>query len=184
MAKREIMLPSETIERRILLVRGQKVLVDSDLASLYEVSTKRLNEQVKRNIERFPADFMFQLNAEEADALRSQFATLDTGRGRHRKYLPYVFTEHGAIMAASVLNSTRAVEVSVQVVRAFIRLREVLATHKDLARKLAELERKYDARFRVVFDAIRQLMTPPAAAQKRRIGFPVPKTNDTVSEGR
>ena len=116
-------------------------MLDSDLAGLYGVTTKRLNEQVKRNIERFPADFMFQLNAEEHEALRSQIATLKTGRGQHRKYPPYVFTEHGAIMAASVLNSPRAIQVSVYVVRAFVRLREVLATHKDLARKLEDLEK-------------------------------------------
>jgi hypothetical protein len=174
MAKTELLVPSEAIAQRIFLVRGQKVLADADLANLYGVTTKRLNEQVKRNSERFPADFMFQLTAEESEALRSQIATLKTGRGQHRKYLPSVFTEHGAIMAASVLNSPRAIEVSVHVVRAFVRLREVLATHKELARKLEELESKYDAQFRVVFDAIRQLMAPPPEPKKRRIGFHAP----------
>jgi len=174
MAKPQVsLIPAERIERSILLIRGQKVLLDSDLASLYGVTTKRLNEQVKRNAERFPVDFMFQLNAEEYKALRSQLATLKTGRGQHRKYRPYVFTEHGAIMAANVLNSPRAIEMSVYVVRAFVRLREVLTTHKDLARKLEELEQKYDAQFKTVFDAIRQLMTPPPGPPKKQIGFHV-----------
>ena len=168
--RQDSLIPAERIERSILLIRGQKVLLDSDLASLYGVTTKRLNEQVKRNIERFPVDFMFQLNGEEHEALRSQIATLKTGRGQHRKYRPYVFTEHGAIMAANVLNSPRAIEMSVYVVRAFVRLREVLATHKDLARKLEE---KYDAQFKIVFDAIRQLMTPPPGPPKKQIGFHV-----------
>ena len=184
MAKTELLVPGEAIEQRICLVRGQKVLSDADLANLYGVTTKRLNEQVKRNSERFPVDFMFQLTEEENAALRSQFATLKTGRGQHRKYLPYVFTEHGAIMAASVLNSPRAIEVSVFVVRAFVKLREVLATHKELARKLDELERKYDAQFRVVFDAIRQLMAPPPETKKRRIGFHAGKMDSPVSKGR
>jgi leucyl aminopeptidase len=174
-ARAELSIPDERISNAILVARGQKVLLDSDLAGLYGVTTKRLNEQVKRNIERFPPDFMFQLTAEESEALRSQFATLKTGRGQHRKYLPYVFTEHGAIMAANVLNSPRAIQVSVHVVRAFVRLREMLATHKDLARKLEELEKKYDAQFRVVFDAIRQLMAPPPEPKKRRIGFHAPQ---------
>ncbi len=174
MAKSQVsLIPAERIERSILLIRGQKVLLDSDLASLYGVTTKRLNEQVKRNAERFPVDFMFQLNAEEYKALRSQLATLKAGRGQHRKYRPYVFTEHGAIMAANVLNSPRAIEMSVYVVRAFVRLREVLTTHKDLARKLEELEQKYDAQFKTVFDAIRQLMTPPPGPPKKQIGFHV-----------
>jgi hypothetical protein len=121
MTKTELTIPDEVIDRRILLARGQKVLLDSDLASLYGVTTKRLNEQVKRNIERFPEDFMFQLTADEHDVLRSQIATLKTGRGQHRKYRPFVFTEHGAIMAASVLNSSQAIEMSVYVVRPFVR---------------------------------------------------------------
>ena len=174
MVSAELSIPDERIADAILLIRGQKVMLDSDLAGLYGVTTKRLNQQVKRNIERFPADFMFQLTAEENEALRLQIATLKVGRGKHRKYPPYVFTEHGAIMAASVLNSPRAIQVSVHVVRAFVRLREVLATHKDLARKLEDLEKKYDTQFRVVFDAIRQLMAPPPEPKKRRIGFQAP----------
>lgn len=164
------LIPSERIERSILLVRGHKVILDSDLAALYGVPTKRLNEQVRRNRLRFPADFMFQLTGREAAVLRSQFATSKPGRGG-RRYRPYVFTEHGALMAATVLNSQVAVRVSLQIVRTFVRLRQLLATHAQLARKLAELEQKYDAQFKVVFDAIRELMTPPEPEPKRRIGF-------------
>ena len=134
----------EQIARTILILRGQRVLQDSELAALYGVSTKRFNEQVRRNRKRFPADFMFQLTAEETSSLRSQFATLKTGRGRHRKYLPYVFTEHGAIMAATILNSPRAIEMSVYVVRAFVQLREMLASNKELARRFAQLETRLE----------------------------------------
>ena len=183
------LLPLESVTQRIRLFRGQKVLLDSDLAALYGVTTGRFNEQVKRNLERFPSDFMFQLNEEEYAALRSQFATLKTGRGQHRKYLPYVFTEHGAIMAAMVLNSPRATEVSVYVVRAFVQLREVLASHRDLAQKLEELENKTEmmsvqhdtfahntrAQLKQVFDAIRELMGPADAPKKRPIGFVAPE---------
>ncbi len=161
------MVLAQRAESRILLVRGHNVMLDSDLAELYRVSTKRLNEQVRRNHERFPEDFMFQLTSKEA--LRSQSATSKRGRGG-RRYRPYAFTEHGAVMLASVLNSAVAVQASIQVVRAFIRLREILASHKELARKLAELERKYDKQFKVVFDAIRELMAPPRK-QRKPIGF-------------
>ena len=150
-------------------------MLDSDLAELYGVETKRLNEQVRRNPNRFPPDFMFQLTAGEWESLRSQFATLK--RGAHRKYLPYVFTEHGALMLANVLNSERAAQTSVQVVRAFVRLRQMLTSNAELARKLAALENKYDAQFKVVFDAIRQLMSPPARP-KREIGFHVKYDDD------
>jgi phage regulator Rha-like protein len=147
-------------------------MLDRDLAALYGVATKRLNEQVRRNLARFPDDFMFQLDAEEAEVLRSQSATLKLGRGQHRKYRPYAFTEQGVAMLSSVLNSDRAIEVNIAIMRAFVRLREMLASNKDLARKLDALEKKYDAQFRVVFDAIRQLMAPPTEDQKkRRIGF-------------
>ncbi len=152
-------------------------MIDSDLAELYDVTTKRCNEQMRRNAGRFPEDFMFQLSQEERGSLRSQFATLKTGRGQHRKYLPYVFTEHGAIMAATVLNSPRAVEVSIYVVRAFVRLREVLTSSKDLATKLTELERKlkgHDQAIAGILDAIRQLMAPPPEPPKRPIGFVTP----------
>jgi ORF6N domain len=181
----------ESISLSIAALRGQRVILDADLAALYGVETKRFNEAVKRNAARFPADFMFQLTAEESDSLRSQFATLKTGRGQHRKYLPYVFTEHGAIMAAMVLASPRAVEVSVYVVRAFVRLREAAVLHKDLAERLASLEEKTEslamshdtfsrntrAQLRQVFDALRELTTPPEppAQPKRPIGFVTPQ---------
>ena len=167
------LVPAERIERAILVVRGLKVLLDADLASLYGVTTKRLNEQVKRNIERFPADFMFQLTSVETASLRSQVATLKSGRGQHAKYLPRVFTEHGAIMAASVLSSPKAIEMSILVVRAFVKLRTMLATHRQLAAKLAEPERKlstHDERIVVLFSTIRELMQP-SAQPARRIGF-------------
>ena len=166
------MITAETIERKIYQIRGQKVMRDSDLAELYGVPTKRLNEQVRRNAGRFPDDFMFQLTSDEYESLRSQIATLKQGRGQHRKYLPSVFTEHGALMAASVLNTPRAVEVSLYVVRAFVKLREMIASHKDLARKLDALEKKYDGQFQVVFEAIRQLMAIEEKP-KRKIGFEV-----------
>ena len=166
------LVPSERIEKRIFASRGQRVMLDTDLAELYRVTTKRLNEQVRRNIKRFPSDFMFQLTMEEDESLRSQIATLKGGRGQHRKYLPYVFTEQGVAMLSSVLNSDRAVQVNIEIMRAFVRLREMMSTHKDLARKLETLEKKYDAQFRVVFDAIRQLMTPPEP-KKKKIGFTV-----------
>jgi phage regulator Rha-like protein len=167
-------IPIEQIQQLILLIRGKKVMLDSDLAKLYGVSTKRLNEQVKRNRDRFPEDFMFQLNSTEANNLRSQNATSKKDHGG-RRYVPYAFTEHGAIMLAAVLNTPRAIEVSVFVVRAFVRLREILATHRSLANKLAELERMietHDEAIRSLVSAIRQLMAPPAAGQKK-IGFQV-----------
>lgn len=159
------------IERSIFIIRGQRVMLDADLAKIYDVRVKRLNEQVKRNCDRFPIDFMFQLSDDEWTSLRSQNATLnDGGRGTHRKYLPFVFTEHGAIMLANVLQSTTAVQASIQVIRAFIHLRELAITHADLARKINSMEKKYDYQFKAVFDAIRQLMTPPEK-KKRLIGF-------------
>lgn len=159
-----------TIEKRILLLRGQKVMLDSDLAELYRVEAKVLIQAVKRNIARFPSDFMFQLENQEVASLRSQIVTLKTGRGQHRKYPYYAFTEQGIAMLSSVLHSERAIQVNIEIMRAFVKLRELIASHKDLARKLVELEKTYDARFRVVFDAIRQLMEPPIAS-RRRIGF-------------
>jgi hypothetical protein len=164
------------VERRIYLVRGQKVMLDSDLAELYGVVTKRLNEQVRRNMNRFPKDFMFQLSREEAEALRSQIATLESGRGQHRKYRPYVFTEHGILMLSSVLGSKRAVQVNIIIMRTFVRLRRLVASHAELTHKLAALERKYDAQFKIVFDAIRELMEPPPTGAKRSIGFEPPKS--------
>jgi hypothetical protein len=164
-----ITFPLERIERSILLIRGHKVMLDADLAVLYAVSTKRLNEQVRRNRSRFPGDFMFQLTGEEVRSLRSQFATSKKGRGG-RRYSPLVFTEQGIAMLSTVLNSERAIQVNIEIMRAFVRLREMIATHKDLARKLEALEKRYDAQFKVVFDAIRELMAPPTP-KKRKIGF-------------
>jgi hypothetical protein len=161
----------ESIERVICVIRGERVILDSDLAILYGVSTSRLNEQVRRNVARFPQDFAFRLTKDEFENLKSQFATSRSKHGGRRK-LPLVFTEHGAIMAANVLNSERAVQTSVAVVRAFVRLRQIIASNAELAQKLWELEKKYDAQFKVVFDAIRQLMTPPEPKRKQ-IGFHV-----------
>lgn len=167
----DAIVPVEVIEGKIYLIRGQKVMLDSDLAELYGVEVKRLKRQVRRNITRFPEDFMFELWKEEYDSLRSHFGTLK--RGEHVKYLPYAFTEQGVAMLSSVLNSERAIHVNIAIMRAFVKLREILATHKDLARKLEEMEKKYDAQFKVVFDAIRKLMAPPPEPKKRKIGFVV-----------
>lgn len=166
-----MLIPIDAIQNRILLIRGQRVMMDYDLADLYEVEAKALNQAVKRNLDRFPEDFMFQLTAEDSVRLRSQIVTLKTGRGQHRKYLPYAFTEQGVSMLSSVLRSKRAVMVNVEIMRAFVRLRQMLASNVALARKLAALEKKYDAQFKVVFDAIRELMTPLDPKKKRPIGF-------------
>lgn len=167
------LVPIEQISSSILFFRGQRVLRDSDLAALYGVTTKRFNEQVRRNLARFPADFMFQLTAEEVTGLRSQIATSNVGRGG-RRYAPYAFTEHGAIMAATILNSPLAVEMSVYVVRAFVQLRDVLGSNKELTRRLDELERKlasHDQAITGVLKAIRELMSPPPEPRRRGIGF-------------
>ena len=166
----EASVPTERITRAILLLRGQKVLLDAELAALYGVPTKVLNQAVQRNSSRFPADFMFQLTAEEAACLRSQIVTIDAGRGRHRKYRPYAFTEQGVAMLSSVLRSPRAVLVNVEIMRAFVRLRQMVESEAGLVGKLDALERRYDAQFKVVFDAIRELMAPVAPA-RRPIGF-------------
>ncbi|MGC4116600.1 MAG: ORF6N domain-containing protein [Myxococcales bacterium] len=154
-------------ERRILSLRGKRVMLDSDLAELYGVTTKRLNEQVRRNLERFPVDFMFQLEFQEVAILKSQFATSKTHGGRRK--LPLAFTEHGAVMLASVLNSPTAVEASIHVVRAFIRLRALLSSNVELARKIKELETRYDAQFKAVFQAIEEMMADEES--KPVIGF-------------
>ena len=157
----------EVVEKKILSIRGQKVILDVDLAELYDVTTKVFNQAVKRNVDRFPKDFMFQLTADEALTIRSQFVTASR---RNIRYLPYAFTEHGIIMAASILNSQRAIDASVYVVRAFIKLREMIASHKDLTKKLNELEKKYDGQFQIVFEAIRQLIEVEEKP-KRKFGF-------------
>lgn len=162
------------IERAIISLRGQRVLLDKDLALMYGVQPRALIQAVKRNQARFPADFMFQLNAEEAAQLRSQTVILkQAGRGQHSKYLPYAFTEQGVAMLSSVLRSPRAVQVNIEIMRAFVRLRRMLQANASLARKLRALEKKYDAKFRFVFEAIRELMEPvdEEAPPKKAIGF-------------
>ncbi len=164
-------VPAELIERKIYLIRNKKVMLDSDLAELYNVETKVLNQAVKRNIARFPEDFMFQLNKEEALELsRSQFVTLK--RGQNIKYLPHVFTENGVAMLSSILNSERAIQVNIQIMRTFTKIREMLSSHKDLRHKIEEMEKKYDSQFKIVFNAIKELMTPPEKLA-RKIGFKI-----------
>ncbi len=183
MTDKKVLVTTAKIESKILLIRGQKVMLDADLAELYGVETRRLNEQVSRNSERFPEDFMFQLTPEEYESLRSQFATLKTGRGQHRKYMHYAFTEHGALMLGNVLKSEQAVEISLMVVRAFIRMRELVAGNKELAQKLNQLERKVGAHDRAIaeiINAIRQLMAPSVPSKKRPIGFAPWKHNNAV----
>jgi hypothetical protein len=183
--QKEATIVREVIERKILLIRGQKVMLDFHLAELYDVETKTLKRAVKRNLDRFPVDFMFVLTPDEYTPLRYQFGTLKKAQTQSnlryhfgasswggRRYLPYAFTKQGIAMFSSVLNSKRAVHVNIEIMRAFVRLREILSTHKDLAHKLEELEKKYDEQFRIVFEAIRQLMIPPEPP-KRRIGFRV-----------
>jgi len=164
-------IPSERIESKILLIRGQKVLLDSDLAELYNIETSQLKRQVRRNLDRFPDDFMFELTKEENQSLRSQNVTLK--RGQHSKYLPFAFTEQGVAMLSSVLNSERAIEVNISIMRAFVQLRKMIASNNKLARKLAELEQhleSHDEQIQAMFEAIRQLMTPPEKPRKK-IGF-------------
>ena len=181
------LIPQDAIEQKIYIVRGHRVMTDRDLAFLYGVSTKRLNEQIKRNIKRFPDDFMFQLRKEEFEYWKSQFATSNSEfetkplrsqiatlkRGKHRKYLPYVFTEQGVAMLSSVLNSEKAIQVNVAIMRAFVKLRQILLANKELAYKLEQLERKiekHDTEIHTIFEAIRQLMSPQVKP-KRKIGF-------------
>ncbi len=160
-------VPQELIESRIIIIRGKKVMLDKDLAALYGVETFNLNKAVKRNIDRFPEDFMFQLSNEEFKNLIFHFGISSWGGTRK---LPYAFTENGVAMLSSVLNSKRAVTVNIQIMRTFTKIREMLSTHKDLTRRLDELEKKYDAQFKVVFDAIKQMMIPPDT-KKKKIGF-------------
>jgi hypothetical protein len=193
------LLPLEAIALRITVLRGQRVIIDADLAALYDVPTKRFNEAVKRNLAKFPPDFMFTLTEEEFAALRSQSATSNAGpvgRGG-RRYAPRVFTEHGALMAATILSSPRAIEISVYVMRAFVRLRELATQHADLSKRLSELEDKTEAlalnhdtfsrntrnQLKQVFDALRELMTPPEPPPppKRSIGFITPQDKGTGS---
>ena len=164
------MIPQETIEQKILMIQGHKVMLDKDLARLYGVATKVLIQAVKRNKSRFPDDFMFQLNEVEFHNLRSQIVTSKRGG---RRYLPYAFTEQGVAMLSSVLRSKRAIQVNIAIMRAFVKLRKILSTHKELVHKLDQLERKtekHDVEIKAIFDAIRELMTPPKkTAKKNRI---------------
>lgn len=188
--KTPAILPSDIVERRILFLRGRRVMLSTDLAPLYGVAPKVLMQAVRRNIERFPEDFMFQVTEVEIEGvrpsrttlgiltpsdtktcLRSQSVTLENGRGKHQKYLPHAFTEQGVAMLSSVLSSPRAVQVNILIMRAFVRLRRLVAGHEELARKLAEMEKRYDAQFRVVFDAIRELMQSPEEQPRPPIGF-------------
>ncbi|MCC6758600.1 MAG: ORF6N domain-containing protein [Candidatus Omnitrophica bacterium] len=169
----KIIIPLERIEKKIYLIRNHKVMLDFDLAELYQVPTKRLKEQVKRNIARFPDDFMFQLTLEEAKILRSQIATSSWGGPR---YLPHAFTEQGIAMLSSVLNSERAIAVNIAIIRAFVQLRQLMATHHDLAKKINDLDRQYkdhDQKIVMIYEAIRKLMTPspPSEPKKGKIGF-------------
>lgn len=161
------LVPQETIERKILLIRGSKVILDKDLAALYGVTTGNLNKAVSRNLDRFPDDFMFQLTKEEFENLSFHFGTSSWGGTRKT---PRAFTEQGVAMLSSVLRSKRAVQVNIQIMRTFVKLREMLISHKELAKKLEALENKYDAQFRIVFDAIRELTAPPEKP-RRKIGF-------------
>lgn len=163
------LVPFEVIEKKILLISGKKVMLDSDLAALYGVETKVLKRAVRRNIERFPADFMFQLTSEESSFLRCQIGTSNKGRGG-RRYSPFAFTENGVAMLSSILNSPKAIQVNIQIMRTFTKLREMIASHKDLTKKLNELEKKYDGQFQIVFEAIRQLIAVEESP-KRKIGF-------------
>jgi hypothetical protein len=172
MAKKKSLIPAERIEKSILVIRGQKVMLDHDLAKMYGVETKQLKRAVRRNIDRFPLDFMFQLTREEFDNLRSHFGTSSWGGTR---YLPIAFTEQGVAMLSSVLNSKRAIEVNIAIMRVFVRLREMISTHKELAHKLSELEQHleaHDQQIQTIFEAIRQLMSPTEQS-KRPIGFKV-----------
>jgi len=167
MATKQLIVPIERIEKSILVIRGQRVILDKDLATLYGVETKVLNQAVTRNLKRFPDDFMFRLTRQELRNLKSQFVTSSWGGTRK---LPRTFTEQGVAMLSSVLKSERAIQVNVEIMRAFVRLRQMLASHVELARKLAALEKRYDAQFKVVFDTIRELMTPQKP-KRHRIGF-------------
>ncbi len=166
-----LLVGTSAVTRRIFVLRDHNVMLSPHLAELYQVQAKTLNQAVSRNRSRFPSDFMFRLTAKEASALRSQIVTLDKGRGRHPKYAPYAFTQEGVAMLSSVLHSPRAVQVNIAVMRAFVQLRQLVETHKDLAANIAAMEKKYDGQFRIVFDAIRKLLAPPPLPLKGRIGF-------------
>lgn len=162
------LVPLENIANRIHVIRGMKVMLDADLAELYEVETKALTRAVRRNVDRFPEDFMFELSAEEFDNLRRQFGTSSQWGGR--RYPPYAFTEQGVAMLSGILNSMRAIQVNIQIMRTFVQLREMMAGNDQLRRKIEAMERKYDGQFKIVFDALKKILAAPAP-KKRRIGF-------------
>ena len=181
MARKQSLIPARRIEQSILLIRGHKVMLDADLAELYGVQTFNLNKAVKRNLERFPKDFMFQLSKQEFEILRSQFVTsnlrfqfgISKSNWGGRRTPPYVFTEQGVAMLSSVLRSKRAIQVNVEIMRAFVHMRQLIASQRGLMQKILAMEKKYDVQFKVVFEAIRQLMEPPKPKSKRQIGFRV-----------
>ena len=166
---------TSNIQTKIYEIRGQKVMLDFDLAELYGVETKVLNQTVKRNFDRFPVDFMFQITRDEYNSLRSQFVTLETGRGKYAKYLPYAFTEQGVSMLSSVLNSSKAIQINIQIIRAFVFMRQYALSHKDLTAKLHELESKYDRQFKDVYEAINFLLQKDnqqtVQKQRKQIGY-------------
>ena len=170
MMKDSSLIPVERIEKAIFNIRGEKVMLDRDLAHLYGVPTKAFNQAVKRHADRFPADFMFQLTEQEAQGVLSRSQSVTLKRGQNLKYRPYAFTEHGILMLSSVLNSERAIQVNIEIMRAFVNLRQMLASNAGPSRRFDELESKYDRQFKVVFEAIRQLMSPPPTGPKQ-IGF-------------
>ena len=172
------LIPTERIEQSILLIRGEKVMLDRDLAELYQVETKALVQAVKRNANRFPSDFMFQLTNEELNNWRSQIVTSNPSAKMGLRRRPFAFTEHGVAMLSSVLRSERAVEVNIEIMRAFVRLREIMISHKQLAHKLEELEKRYDKQFQGVFEAIRRLMSPDKLEKNRQIGFQTPRSSE------
>lgn len=173
MKELSVLTTPDFIATKILFLRDEKVLLDADLAVLYGVETKRLKEAVKRNIDRFPDDFMFELTPDEWDSLKTQFATLKSGRGQHSKYPPFAFTEQGVAMLSGILNSPRAIETNIAIMRTFVALRKLMETNKDLAAKIRQLEKKYDQRFKLVFDTIQQLIKQEKEA--RPIGFEIGK---------
>jgi ORF6N domain len=175
MAQARQIIPLDTIDRRIYLIRDQNVMLDQDLAGLYGVETKVLNQAVSRNRKRFPEDFMFQLTRKEFGNLKSQIVTSSWGG---RRYPPYAFTEHGILMLSSVLRSEQAVQVNIAIMRAFVRMREVMISHKEMARRIDDMERKYDTQFKAVFDALRRIMEPPDPPKKRSIGYIIPEQDE------
>ncbi len=175
MKSEEIIIPNETIASKIYLIRNQKIMLDRDLAELYGVETKRLKEQVRRNINRFPKSFMFELTTDEYTALRSQIATLK--RGRHSKYPPFAFTEHGILMLSSVLNSNKAIKMSVHIIETFVQLRKLANNYEEIMIKIQQMESKYNEQFGEIYQVLQQLLEKPKEKDRQRIGY---KTNNII----